>query len=395
MKNKILTAVFALSLAAFVFLALFPAGENGAQSENRELASMPELTAQTVFSGEFAKGFESFIDDHIAFRSFFTSLSERLNAKKGIKTPAGRLVYTDTDDGAGQTQKTGFLIVNDSVFEMFHRDLRLEEEYAAAINHYADKLNGGVTVYSALIPTALEFEEPIYSNTEDSQKEAIDYMESRLDSRVKTVDVYSSLLSHKDEYIFFRTDHHWTQLGAYYGYEAFCAASGNTPVSLDAFALNSIPDFLGSLYKQTSAVELTDKPDTIEWYDTVAGNDISISMRRFTDGKEEKYSSPIFNEEYSDSYRFFLSGDNPFVELTNENNPTGKTIVIVRDSFANAFAPWIIQNYKKVILIDPRGYKEDFGAVLEEFKPDEVLIMSYVFSAAFDGYGALLTGLYD
>ncbi len=117
-------------------------------------------------------------------------------------------------------------------------------------------------------------------------------------------------------------------------------------------------------------------------------------MRRFQNGEEEKYSSPIFNEEYSDGYRFFLSGDNPFVELTNKNNPTGKTIVIVRDSFANAFAPWIIDNYKKVILIDPRSYKEDFSVVLEEFKPDEVLIMSYIFSAAFDGYGDLLTDLY-
>ncbi len=394
MKNKILTMVFALSLAAFVLLTFFPAGKNGCEGENRELASMPELSAQTVFSGEFAKGFESFIDDHIGFRSFFTSLSEKLNAKKGIKTPAGRLVYTDTDIGTGQTQKTGFLIVNDSIFEMFRRNLSLEEEYAAAINHYADKINDSVTIYAAVIPTALEFEEPIYSNTEDNQKEAIDYMEGRLSGRVKTVDIYSSLLSHKDEYIFFRTDHHWTQLGAYYGYEAFCAASGNTPVALNAFERNSIPGFLGSLYKQTSAVELTDKPDTIEWYDTTAEENISISMRRFIDGREEKYSSPIFNEEYSDGYRFFLSGDNPFVELTNKNNPTGKTIVIVRDSFANAFAPWIIENYKKVILIDPRSYKEDFSVVLGEFKPDEVLIMSYIFSAAFDGYGDLLTDLY-
>ncbi len=394
MKNKILTMVFALSLAVFVFLTVFPAGENGGDGENRELASMPKLSAQTVFSGEFAEGFESFIDDHIGFRSFFTSLSEKLNAKKGIKTPAGRLVYTDSDIGTGTSKKTGYLIVNDSIFEMFRRDLRLEAEYAAAINHYADKINNSVTIYAAVIPTALEFEEPIYSNTEDNQKEAIDYIYSRLSGRVKTVDMYSSLLSHKDEYIFFRTDHHWTQLGAYYGYEAFCAASGNTPVGLNAFERNSIPDFLGSLYKQTSALELTDKPDTIEWYDTTAGKNISILMRRFIDGREEKYSSPIFNEEYSDGYRFFLSGDNPFVELTNKNNPTGKTIVIVRDSFANAFAPWIIENYKKVILIDPRSYKEDFGVVLGEFKPDEVLIMNYIFACGFDGYGDLLTDLY-
>lgn len=392
-KNKIITAVFALMLAAFVFLTLYPADKRGAEEENRQLSAMPELSRETVFSGDFASGFESFIDDHIGFRSFFTSLSEKLNAKKGIKTPAGRLVYTDTDIGTGKTQKTGFLIVNDRIFEIFIKNTELEEKYAEAINYYADRLDESIKLFAAVIPTALEFEEPIYANTQDSQKEAIAYIENRLNGRVQAVDMYSELLSDSGEYIYFRTDHHWTQTGAYCGYRAFCAASGNTPVNASDFPQDQIPGFLGSLYKQTSAVELKDRPDSIEWYDITVNGGIDISMRRYTENGSQTYKSPVFYKEKTD-YSFFLSGDNPLVELKNENNPTGKTIVIIRDSFANAFAPWIIHNYKKVVLIDPRSCKASFEEIIGEFKPDEVLIMSYIFSAVFDDYGDLLTNLY-
>lgn len=394
MKNKIITAVFAIMTAAFVLLLLYPADTDSISGENRELSGLPEFTADSVFSGRFSEEFESFVDDNIGFRSFFTSLSEKLNAKKGIETPAGRLVWANSDMGTGDEKKSGFLIVNDHVFELFMRNKATEDKYTDAVNHYAKNLDNNIQLYLAVIPTSLEFEEDIYANTEDSQKETINYIKSRLDERVKTVDMYSELQNHSGEYIYFRTDHHWTQLGAYYGYRAFLAASGGTAVNASDFPQDVIPDFLGSLYTQSSAVELSEKPDTIEWYNTAVNNDIEISMRRYGDNGAEIYRSPIFNEEYSDSYRFFLSGDNPFVELTNKNNPTGKTLLIVRDSFANAFAPWIIHNYKKVVLIDPRSRAADFSEIVDEFKPDEVLIMNYIFSAAFEGYGELLTDLY-
>lgn len=381
-------------LAAFAAILICPADTADVSGENRAPKSMQSLSVKTLFSGEFAQDFENFIDDNIGFRSFFTGLSEKLNAKKGIKTPAGRLVYTDTDIGTNVTSKRGFLIVNNSVFEMFMRDKALEEKYIGAVNYYAQRIDESIRLYAAVVPTSLEFEEPMYSNTQDSQRETIDYIYSRLDSRVEAVDMYSGLQKHSSEYIYFRTDHHWTQLGAYYGYEAFAKASGNAPVSKELFEESKIPNFLGSLYTQTSAFELADYPDTIEWYDTNSDNSIDISMRRYNDGEAEIYKSPIFNKTEA-NYRFFLSGDNPLVELTNKNNPTGKTILIIRDSFANAFAPWIIHNYKKAVLIDPRTCGADFGEILNEFKPDEVLIMNYIFSSSFDGYSELLTGLYS
>lgn len=382
--------MFAVMLAVFASLPLI--NSDGAKGENRETAKMPALSEDSLISGEFMRGFESFIDDNIGFRSFLTSVNKFLGSKKGIITPAGRLVYADSDIGTDEIKKSKFLIVNDSVFELFFKDRELENSYADAVNHYAKNLDSNINLYCALIPTAIEFQEPMYANTQDSQKEAIDYIAERLDSRVKMVDIHSSIQKHSDEYVYFRTDHHWTQLGAYYGYAALCEAAGLAPVDKNAFQKSEMPEFFGSLYKQASAAELAQKPDTIEWYNTSEG--IDIFMRRYDEGIAQDYKSPIYNEEYSNSYSFFLSGDNPLVCLTNKNNPDGKTLVIIRDSFSNVFAPWIIQNYHRVVLVDPRSCKADFCEIIDAFRPDDALIMNYVPAVAFEDYSSLLTDLY-
>lgn len=380
-------------LAAFAGLFAFGSNADSIAGENREAAKMPALSAESLISGSFAKNFGNFVNDRIGFRAFFTSLNKELNSKKGITTPAGRLVVTDSDIGTGEEKKSEFLIVNNQVFELFSKDTHLADEYADAVNHYAKNLDPSVNLYFALIPTAVEFQDAIYSNLQDSQKEIIDYINSRLDSRVKTVDIYSSIQNHSSEYVYFRTDHHWTQLGAYYGYKALCSAANVTAADKDSFPKENVSSFLGSLYTQTSAEELQEAPDTLEWYDTTYDNSIDIFMRNY-DGGVITYSSPVFDKN-EDDYRFFLSGDNPLVCLTNKNNPEGKTLVIIRDSFANAFAPWVIRSYSRVILVDPRSAGLDFNNILNEFQPDDVLIMNYVFSTAFNGYSALLSNLYS
>ena len=99
-----------------------------------------------------------------------------------------------------------------------------------------------------------------------------------LNPRVKTVDIYSALQNHTDEYIYFRTDHHWTMLGAYYGYSAFMKAQNLPSVNISEFEKHSINGMLGYLYEQSPDSEAAKNPDTLEWYDTRKGNDIDVSM---------------------------------------------------------------------------------------------------------------------
>ena len=392
-KNNLIIIVFTMMLAVFVTILLCPPDKKSAEEENRTLASMPEITEESILSGEFEQGFENFVDDNLGFRSVFTSASKWLSSLKGISTPAGRLVYTDTDIGTGTVQKASMLIVNKTIFELFVKNTVHEEEYIEAVNRYAQKLDPNIKLYAALIPTQLEFQEPIYTNMQDSQKETIDYIYNRLDSRIEKVDMYSALQAHSSEYVYFRSDHHWTPLGAYYAYQKFADTTGSEPVNKDSFQKNKITNFLGYLYRQAPSSEIASNPDTIEWYDVNPDEHIEASMTGFENGEEIPYKNPMFDKANA-NYNFFLGGDHPLAMLTNYNNPNGKTIIIVRDSFANAFAPWIINNYRRVILVDPRTYEANFDKVVKTYNPDEVMIMNYIFTPTFEDYCDLLKNLY-
>ncbi len=392
MKNKIIIIVFAAITAAAFTLLLLPADEKSVEKENRALATMAPLDEDTVFSGKFAEGFENYLSDNVGFRSVFTGFTEWLNSVKGVDSSVGKIVYADSHHDANSFG-SNLLVTDNSVFEVFMNN-NCEREYADAINRYASKLDKNINLYSMLIPTHLEFSEPIYANLQDSQREAIDSIYSGMSSHVKTVDAYKQLSAHKDEYIYFRTDHHWTPLGAYYGYLAFCETAGKKPVSIGSYNSHEIDNFLGYLYRFAQEPELAKYPDKIVWYDTNENETIDASMR-YVDKKKNivPYDGSLFDKGKS-NYGFFLGSDHPFVLLENSANPTGKTLLIIKDSYANCFAPWVINNYHRVIMIDPRSYTADLSGVLDEFEPDEILVLNYIFAATMDGYSDLLEDLY-
>lgn len=394
MKNKIVIIIFSLIIvAATIFLAL-PSDENSVAGENRSLATMAPLTMETAFSGEFAENFENYLSDNIGFRSAFTGFSEWLNSVKGVESSAGRIVYSGGKEAApGIITPSTMLIADNVIYEIFNRN-DIEDNYVKTLNSYAKRLDKNIKFYSMLFPTRLEFAEPLYANLQDSQKEAIDYIYSKLDSRITTVDAYNALLAHKDEYIYFTTDHHWTALGAYYAYKAFCEEAEISPVSKDSFETYKIKNFLGYLFSFAQNPEIRKHPDTLEWYNTDKNDSISVSMRYIDDdGTVKGYNGSLFDENKKD-YGVFLGGDHPLVILDNSENPTGKTLIIIKESFANSFVPWVIKNYKRVIMVDPRSYTEDIKPILDEFEPDDFLVMDYIFAATFGDYCELLDGLY-
>lgn len=392
MKNKIVTAAFALMLAVFTVLLLLPPDRASVERENRAMASMPELSGQNVFSGMFAEGAEAALGDNIAFRSFFTSLSEKLESLKGFVPETGEIISTDKDIGTGTTQKQTLLLLDNTIMEMFIRNAAQEKLYAEAVNHYARTLPENVKLYSMLVPTQLSFKEPMYRNLQDNQQEAIDSIYEKLDTSVTTVDAYSALEEHTDEYIYFRTDHHWTPRGAYYGYRAFMDAEGGRSVSMEDYECNKISGVLGYLYDKTNRPEIAKYPDTIEWFDIDKDKHISVKMYRGS-GALEPYSGVMYDKTKA-GYDFFFGSDNPIVEMVNENLTDGKTIVVLKESYANVLAPWLIESFHRVVLVDPRIYDGDFDTVLKAFNPDEVLIMNYIFTTNFPDYCELLTNLY-
>ena len=392
MKNKLIITVFFVMLSAGAAVLMLPADRESVYSENRNPAELLPVTAENVRSGRLMSNFEEYLGDNLGFRSAFTAASGWIEGKKGINSELGKIVSTNKDIGTETVQKSSLLVINDTVMEIFMKNHSAEEKYINTVNYFAEQLKG-IKMYSMIIPTQLEFQEPVYANIENSQKETIDYIYSRLDDSITTVDAYSELAENADKYIYFRTDHHWTALGAYYGCRAFLKAAGEKEnIDINSLEKHTINNFLGYLYMQAQSPELSQKPDRIEWFDTNEDEKITVHNSSMENGKKMEYEGTLFDED-KDNYSVFMSGDQPLSVITNGRNPDGKTIVILKDSYANAFVPWLINSYHRIILADPRTCGESLRGIIDKYQPDECMIMNYIFTTTFEDYCQMMVDM--
>lgn len=395
-KNRFLIVIFCILIGLSAALVLIvPADVESVRAENREITKMPALNSNMVFSGKFAQTFEAFVNDHVGFRSELTKMSEAVEQAYGFTSELGKVVSIDKDVGTGTTSKTKLLIRDNKIMEVFRQNNDGEAAYIRTVNHYAKKLPDDINLYCMILPTQLEFQEPMYANIQNSQKDTIDTIYQNLNKRVKTVDAYSVLKEHKNEYVYFRTDHHWTALGAYYGYEAFSKASGAVYADKNKFSSHIIRNFTGSLSKQVPG-DAPQEPDYIEWYDTNPDKKIKLEMQGLdSENKWTYYDGTMFDEGIkAPGYDFFMGGDHAMGEIKNPNQTNGKTLLILKDSYANAFIPWVTQNYETTIIIDPRSYWANIDDILKRYDVDDCLIMNYIFATTFTDLCDLLVDIY-
>lgn len=384
MKTKITITLFiALLFSFFVVGVLMPKDEQSAVNENRTLKEMPEVSAKNIFSGNFEKEFEEYLSDNIGMRSKFTLLSAKINEHKGFKTDLGNIVSVKKDLGAGgeSDETSRLLVLSDRIMEIFKDSPADGLDYAAAVNKYAEEFAGKAKVYSMLIPTQIEFADSIYASSSDSQMAAIDRIYNALDERIIKIDAYTPMKENIGDYIYFRTDHHWTQRGAYLGYRAFCEAAGQVPVELSSLKENRADGFFGFLYNQANDTSLADKPDYIEWFE--GGEDYVVNASTVENGEKVEYTSKIYvPPAEAPKYSVFMGGDHSLAVIdTNVEN--GKTVLVVKDSYANALLPLLTNNYQTVIAVDPRSYSGTVAELVSEYEVDDILIMNYVFTTTF------------
>ena len=240
-------------IAGFTAVVILPRDEASAQQENRKLADFPSFSFERLKSGKFTSDFETYLSDNVGYRSTFMSVSAAYKTSKGINE-YGKLVETNGDLGTGSTKKSELLVTDDRVMEVYRADEQAQEEYIKMLDFYAEKLPASINLYSMIIPTQIDFM-PFYKTVGDDEKENIDYLYSNFNKRVKNINVYDTLKEHFDagEYVYFRTDHHWTSLGAYYAYCKMGADMGFGTLRLDEFQKGEVKDFTGYLYSQAQA----------------------------------------------------------------------------------------------------------------------------------------------
>ncbi len=252
-------------------------------------------------------------------------------------------------------------------------NLNAANRYAEAVATAANALKGSnVKVYELLIPnnSGVMLDEATRKawNLSDEAK-VIRYYTSKtleLSPDVICVPVLDTLRSHNSEYLYFYTDHHWTALGAYYAYVELCKAMGVTANRLADYQTEVTKGFLGSYYNTNGLTQIGANPDTITSYVPLTTNEFVFYDAYL---KTERTGKIIRNMSGFDSkygYMGFIYGDNPYSIVRNPNVKNGKTAVLVKESFGNCFAPFLVDHYETLYIIDYRDYKESIPKLVKE-----------------------------
>lgn len=307
------------------------------------------------------------------------------------------------EDGAVVENLGAALLIGNRAVEVPYADYDSLNDYSAAVTGIADALGASVRTFSIAVPNGAEFyttEE--YHSGVSSQINMIDYVYEKMGSNVHTVDAYSKLAAHIDEYIYFRTDHHWTQLGAYYAYTAFCEEAGFKAEPLSKFKTGEYTNFVGSMYNfladYPQAQILREDPDTLEYYEP------------FVEAKARYYTDATLNEEYvigvisyvgdnvSNKYLCYLGGDHP-VTIIRTDVEDGPVCLLLKESYGNAFAPWLTSHYSKIIVIDPREFNRDgkpsldLASFAKEQGVNDCIVLNYPMMLSSDSYISWLNRL--
>jgi hypothetical protein len=271
---------------------------------------------------------------------------------------------------------------------MFGGGPSLGKKYADVINSFNHLDIPNLQVYNLIVPMALEFEvTEKYKKYQNPNGPAIEFIYNSEDSNIKKVRVIDEIRKHRNEYIYFNTDHHWTSLGAFYAYRSFCFTAGLTPVSIDTIPYKTKPNWLGSEYRATRDPSLQSNPDSVRYY--LFRDSVVFYVGSATIGYW--YKSKMYDES-ARGYSVFIQGDNPIVKMETQHK-NGRKIAMVKDSFGCAFAPFLINNYEKVVIVDHRYYKGDFVAMLKAEGINELLFFNNIFAAHTPYHIDLIKGL--
>ncbi len=380
------------------------------ETEKRELTEFPAFTVESFLSGEFTDqvslwyadtfpGREGFIKSYHGIRSLFGLRGEQFQqGDMGDDIPDGPMdpntpVDRPTNGGEGGEQVGGYYLVGDTAYELYSFSQVNAQTYASLINKAATTLEGKAKVYDLIIPLHYSF--ALSAEVQDQHKlpdadQAIRYMYSGMNEDVHTVNAYAALMAHKDEYIYFRTDHHWTATGAYYAYEAYCKSAGITPTPLSSYEKLTFGGFLGTLYSKTGQpAAMGANPDSVEAYIPKGTNDEYIydadggDRTRYRGGVVRR-DTDTFYQAAASKYNCFLMGDHPLIEIHNENisaNRKGTTVLLVKESFGNAFAPFLVDSYEYVYVVDYRYYHGTLSELVTSKGVDDVIFLNNVVAA--------------
>lgn len=338
-------------------------------NENRYLAEVPELSWDNILSGKFQDGLEDYLRDQVCFRDGW------ITVKTGIQKACG-----DTDIGGAYVGKDGYdfekITPEDVDEKQIDRNIKAVEDFFMTASETIDKQK----LSFLLVPTSgLVMQEKLPKNARlFDQAKYIDQVQKAMKD-YNFVDVRDTLMDHNEEYIYYKTDHHWTSAGACLAYGAWSGRTGGEAEKEDGLVKNVVSDkFRGSLYSKI--LDADSAYDEIWTYglqkdEAFGSKDCTVTI------DEKQQLDSIYDDEKlqeKDKYAYFLGGNYGQVHIQNQkaaSKAKGKNILIIKDSFANSFVPFVTQDYENIYMVDLRYYNGDMKAYLQEHEITDVLVL--------------------
>ncbi len=366
-REYITVGIFLVVVMGISMISMFKPDKKFSENENRVLASKPEISIDKIMDGSFTSAYETYITDQFIGRDQFIATK----------------VYTELAMGKKVVNGVYFAPENYLIEE--HKQEDIEDTLATTnlqrVKEFIDINKNKMNTKLMLVPTASN----IYSewlpkfNDEYNQSAFIEQAKETIGDEA-LIDVSKILKNHKEDYIFYRTDHHWTSLGAYYAYIDWANSMGLSPYTLAEFDRKVVStDFWGTTY---SKVNIKKEADCIELWSLKDGPTLTMSLKQ--DGSEA--SDSLYNMErlqQKDKYTVFLGGNNSYVEI-HTSVANGKTLLVMMDSYAHCLVPFLSNHYENIILLDYRYYNKSTKRLIEDKNISDVLIIYNVINFTTD-----------
>ena len=358
-RNKVTGLIFIVMMVLFCVVNLVTGDREFSSAENRTLEQKPKLTVSGIESGRWMEQYESYVSDQFAGRDFWVSFKSSVDLLMGKRKSNG--VFKGKD---------GYLLEDIAV-----PDKEQLKNNLAAMKQF-QKQYKDIPMYMMLVPNAANIEAdklPGYAVTAD-QEEEFTTIQKTLEPAFIWVNVSDVLKKHKSEEIYYRTDHHWTTRGAYYGYQALAETMKLDTTKAPEMKAYAVTNSFNGTLASTSGYETGYKEPIYIYAPEDEENAVQVVVNNVNEKKKTATLYDTSKLKEKDKYALFLGGNYPLLDIKTTADTTDR-LLLIKDSYANSLIPFLTSYYREIIVIDPRYYYDDISKVMEEHNITSVLFL--------------------
>lgn len=380
--NRLLTVTLLAFLFTFSLLFVLGPERFYSETENRVLQKKPHFSWANFISGKFSFAAENYLADQFPFRDRWVSTKS-----------ASELMLQKKDNNGVYFGRDGYLLQKPEKL-----DEVLLAENIAAINQFAANLhlagsphlagsthlagNFPARIYFLLAPAAVQIlgdKLPPFAGA-DPTTGLYALIKEQLSPGIQFIDPCNALTAHRQEYIYYKTDHHWTSRGAFYAYREAGPVLGFSPLGIDDFSIEEASDcFLGTLHAKSSHCFVS--PDAIQIFKPRKDFCCQVEYVNEKITRDSLYAREHLRQK--DKYAVFLDGNHALLKVTVQNQ-TNRKLLLVKDSYANSLVPFLANHYAEIHIIDLRHFNLPLLPYIAQHELQEILFVYNSLSFAGD-----------